>query len=225
MIDSRDIKELHPTLQRGATELLRRCAEKGLVIKISSTYRDNEKQNALYAQGRTTKGDIVTNAKGGQSIHNYRLAFDVFQDINGKAYWTASVLTTVGTIWKEMGGEWGGDWKSFKDTPHMQFTNGLTLSNLQAGQKMPDNTLMKWENGGQATVTNVTQTMLTIKQGSRGDEVKELQTQLNKLGFDCGAVDGIFGIKTLAAVKSFQNANALVVDGIVGKNTWAKLKQ
>ena len=61
-----------------------------------------------------------------------------------------------------------------------------------------------------------------ISYGSRGDEVKELQTALNKNGYNL-SVDGIFGSKTQAAVKDYQTKNKLQVDGIVGKNTWGSL--
>lgn len=61
-----------------------------------------------------------------------------------------------------------------------------------------------------------------LKLGSRGDAVKELQQLLNKHGYKL-AVDGIFGQKTLAAVKSFQKSKGLVVDGIVGNKTWGAL--
>lgn len=57
----------------------------------------------------------------------------------------------------------------------------------------------------------------------RGEDVKECQEQLNKKGYDAGVEDGIFGIKTLDAVISFQTANDLEPDGIVGQKTWAKL--
>lgn len=62
-----------------------------------------------------------------------------------------------------------------------------------------------------------------LKKGSTGSDVRELQTKLNSIGYDCGKVDGIFGTKTLAAVKRFQQKYNLAVDGIVGKNTYAKL--
>ena len=62
----------------------------------------------------------------------------------------------------------------------------------------------------------------TLKIGSKGDEVKTLQTQLNANGYNL-AVDGSFGNKTLAAVKDYQQKNNLAVDGIVGNNTWGAL--
>lgn len=66
---------------------------------------------------------------------------------------------------------------------------------------------------------------VNLKKGSTGSDVRELQTKLNSLGYDCGKVDGIFGTKTLTAVKRFQQANKLAVDGIVGKNTFKKLAE
>lgn len=68
---------------------------------------------------------------------------------------------------------------------------------------------------------HVTHPLLRI--GATGEQVKNLQEILNKLGFNSGTIDGIFGNKTAAAVKAFQTANGLTVDGIVGKNTWTAI--
>jgi len=62
-----------------------------------------------------------------------------------------------------------------------------------------------------------------LRIGSRGNEVKTLQSQLNSLGYNAGAVDGIFGNGTAQALKRFQQANGLSVDGIAGNNTWSVL--
>ncbi|HOV69743.1 MAG TPA: peptidoglycan-binding domain-containing protein [Clostridia bacterium] len=62
-----------------------------------------------------------------------------------------------------------------------------------------------------------------LRYGSRCSGVYELQSILNRKDFDCGAVDGIFGPKTLAAVKAFQAAENITVDGIVGPVTWSRL--
>ena len=62
-----------------------------------------------------------------------------------------------------------------------------------------------------------------LKRGSSGSQVRTLQTKLNNWGYNCGTVDGIFGSKTLAAVKQFQKNNGLTVDGIVGAKTAAVL--
>lgn len=63
----------------------------------------------------------------------------------------------------------------------------------------------------------------TLRKGSRGTDVKKMQAKLNAKGFCAGANDGIFGAKTLAAVKAFQKANKLTVDGIAGQKTLSKL--
>lgn len=63
----------------------------------------------------------------------------------------------------------------------------------------------------------------TLRKGDNGNQVKTLQRLLSAMGYDCGGVDGIFGSRTLIAVKEFQKAKGLTVDGIVGKNTWNAL--
>lgn len=73
------------------------------------------------------------------------------------------------------------------------------------------------------SASTATGTQPTVYRGSRGDAVRRLQELLNKKGFDCGAVDGIFGSKTYAAVMAFQKANGLGADGIAGPLTWGKL--
>ena len=67
----------------------------------------------------------------------------------------------------------------------------------------------------------------TLRKGSKGDTVSELQTMLLKLGYDLGpcGIDGDFGKATEAAVRSFQSDHRLAVDGVVGKNTWAELEK
>jgi len=148
MINSRDINDLHPTLKRGAVELQRRIkAESGWDMGINSTFRDHAKQDHLFAQGRTRPGSIVTNARGGESLHQYRLTFDIHQNNNpAGAFANANFFATAGRIWRDMGGSWGGDWASFPDRPHMEFTNGLTLRQLQNGTVMSNDIRMKWEN-------------------------------------------------------------------------------
>lgn len=81
-------------------------------------------------------------------------------------------------------------------------------------------TAQKAENKPESVVYN----MKTLRINSSGTQVWVLQQLLNRtVDFTCGKADGIFGTKTLAAVRAYQEANGLTVDGIVGKNTWAKL--
>ena len=69
----------------------------------------------------------------------------------------------------------------------------------------------------------VTISLDVLTKGSKGDSVKALQILLNGYGFDCGKADGSFGPATLTAVKAFQKARKLTVDGSVGAKTWAAL--
>ena len=62
-----------------------------------------------------------------------------------------------------------------------------------------------------------------IQQGSRGDDVLDVQNRLKERGFDPGPIDGIFGSKTAAAVRGFQEKHGLQVDGIVGPETGGAL--
>ena len=138
MINSRDINELLPPVKVKVEKFKALCKESGIDLLITSTYRDNESQNALYAQGRTAPGKIVTNAKAGQSWHNFRCAIDVVPLVNGKPVWDGDdpIWVKVGKLGKEAGLEWAGEWKKFKEMAHFQYTGGLTMAQLNAGGKI-----------------------------------------------------------------------------------------
>lgn len=137
MINSRRIEDLTPETARLCQALLEKCAAEGIDLIVTSTYRDFASQTALYNQGRTpeskARGEkIVTNAKAGRSFHNYRVAFDVVPVVGGKAVWNNEVLwNRIGAIGKNLGLEWAGDWKSFKEKAHFQLP-GLSLDELQS---------------------------------------------------------------------------------------------
>lgn len=139
MINSRSISDLLPQVQPLANAFIEKCKAVGIDVLITSTYRDKESQAALFAQGRTTPGKIVTNARAGQSFHNYRVAFDIVPLVNGKPVWDTNNENAVlwkkcGAIGVECGLEWAGNWRTFKEFPHFQFTGGLTLADFQAGK-------------------------------------------------------------------------------------------
>lgn len=137
MINSRDLKELHPHVAALAQQFVDRCKAKGIDVLITSTYRDSESQDALYAQGRTKPGRIVTNAKAGQSWHNWRCAFDFVPIVNGKAQWEdTATFERCGKIAESLGLEWAGRWTRFRELAHCQFTGGLTLADFQAGKTL-----------------------------------------------------------------------------------------
>jgi peptidoglycan L-alanyl-D-glutamate endopeptidase CwlK len=136
MINSRELRFLHPIVRTKCEQFIEKCRKQGITVLVTSTYRDNESQDALYAQGRTVAGKKVTNAKGGQSFHNWRVAFDIVPLVNGKAIWNDKALfTKCGEIGESCGLEWGGRWK-FTDMPHFQYTGGLTLKDFQAGKTL-----------------------------------------------------------------------------------------
>lgn len=135
MINSRSLSDLNPKVAALCSEFISRCKAQKIDIVITSTYRDAEAQNALYAQGRTTPGKKVTNARAGDSFHNWRVAFDFVPIVNGKARWDDGALfTQCGEIAEGLGLEWAGRWVKFKEMAHCQFTYGLSLADFKAGK-------------------------------------------------------------------------------------------
>lgn len=127
-MDSRKIEHLDKSLQGLAQQFVERCKAQGINALIICTYRSNEVQAKLYAQGRTAPGKIVTKSKPGQSRHNRAVngvpastAFDFVPVVDGKAQWseTHPHWAAAGRIAKDLGLEWGGTWK-FIDRPHVQ---------------------------------------------------------------------------------------------------------
>jgi peptidoglycan L-alanyl-D-glutamate endopeptidase CwlK len=147
MINSRSLDDLHPKVKPLCVDFIEKCKHIGIDVLITSTYRDGEAQNALYALGRTVKGanpkpskpmgDIVTNASAGKSYHNYRVAFDFAPIVNGKVMWDdAALFTRCGEVAESVGLEWAGRWTKFKELAHCQYTNGLKLVDFQAGKTL-----------------------------------------------------------------------------------------
>ncbi len=141
MINSRKLEDLDKVVSSKAAAFLDACKAAGIDIVVTSTFRDYESQDALYAQGRTAPGKVVTNAKGGCSWHNFRCAFDVVPLRNGKPVWGTAgedgkLWKQIGAIGKQCGLEWAGDWDSFKELAHFQYTGGLNLAELRNGKKV-----------------------------------------------------------------------------------------
>ena len=119
----RDITLCHPRLQKLAAEMIQKCADQGLKIKIGETFRTVAEQDAFYAQGRTKPGNKVTNARGSSysSFHQWGTAFDIYRADGRGAYYDADgFFSHVGAIGVSLGLEWGGNWKSIPDKPHFQ---------------------------------------------------------------------------------------------------------
>jgi peptidoglycan L-alanyl-D-glutamate endopeptidase CwlK len=130
------IASLLPEVQSYARALVHKAADAGVTIKIISGLRTYQEQDALYAQGRTTPGDKVTNAKGGQSNHNFGIAFDIGVFEGNKYLSDLPKYKTVGILGVDLGLEWGGNWKTITDQPHFQlrpnWAKELTEKNMLA---------------------------------------------------------------------------------------------
>ena len=114
------IATLQPEVRPYARALVTKAASAGITIKVLSGLRTYDEQNELYAKGRTKGGNIVTNARGGFSNHNFGIAFDIGV-FDGSTYVPESPrYKAVGALGVELGLEWGGNWKTIKDEPHFQ---------------------------------------------------------------------------------------------------------
>lgn len=113
------IATLQPFVRPYARALFFKARIHGIEINIISGTRSFAEQDRLYAQGRTAPGFKVTNAKGGESLHNYGIAFDIGV-FEGKNYLGRSPrYNQVGILGLEIGLKWGGVWKK-PDRPHFE---------------------------------------------------------------------------------------------------------
>jgi peptidoglycan L-alanyl-D-glutamate endopeptidase CwlK len=249
------LSKLHPYVKEKAEQLLVNANKRLTSHKmiITQAYRSKEEQDKLYAQGRTDKYDskgkrlsVVTNARGGRSMHNFGLAIDfalitpdgktAIWDINkdfdkdGKADWMEVVEEA-----KKLGFEWGGDWKSFKDYPHFQMTAGLTDSQVYNGVK-PKFPITTTE-GKKETVTNKKPSVsvdvtpkpivpypgIVLKEKAKGMKEIDIKRVQRASGMAEKDVDGKYGPKTTKAVKAYQKKQGLAIDGEVGIKTWNRM--
>lgn len=144
------IAKLHPSVREEVTKIITECnlsLTGKAQVRITQGLRTFQEQNNLYALGRTKPGKKVTQAKAGQSVHNYGFAVDICLVINGEtASWDTAKDWDNDTIadWYEcvkifakFGWDWGGNWKTFKDLPHFEkkdFSNWKKLSKLPMGK-------------------------------------------------------------------------------------------
>lgn len=146
--DSKLPDGLYHVVSERSEQLIQQAKTKGIEVIITDDFRSFKEQNHLYAKGRSTEGEIVTHAQGGESFHNYGLAID-FALLNQKqqAIWDMTYdgngngkpdWLEVVDIAKKLGFEWGGDWQDFKDYPHLQMDFGLSIHDLQNGERPPE---------------------------------------------------------------------------------------
>jgi peptidoglycan L-alanyl-D-glutamate endopeptidase CwlK len=159
MTNQEHIAKLHPSIRQNVTNIINQCdvALSGRSkVKITQSLRTFKEQDDLYALGRSKQGKKVTQAKGGQSIHNYGLAVDICLIIDKtEASWdmikdwdgdkVADWMEVV-KIFKSNGFSWGGDWHSFKDNPHFEMPKlewRRLLDKYKANDFLPNTTYIK----------------------------------------------------------------------------------
>lgn len=114
------------------------CDHYGITIEVISGLRSWKQQAALYAQGRTKPGRIVTKARPGSSWHNYGLAVDLGLFAGGKYLDSSNpkradkIYKDLGTLAATRGIEWAGTWTTFTETPHFQNRYGMTIAQAKA---------------------------------------------------------------------------------------------
>jgi peptidoglycan L-alanyl-D-glutamate endopeptidase CwlK len=112
---------------------MRRVLDAGVNARIISGTRSYAEQDALFAKGRTEPGPIVTNARGGQSNHNFGLAWDIgLFGLDGSYLPESPFYDEVSRIGLTADLEWGGNWPTFPDRPHYQLATGKNIADIRA---------------------------------------------------------------------------------------------
>jgi len=194
---------LSPEVARRTREVIREMHTQGIYVGVAQGYRSIAEQNRLYAQGRTTPGPIVTNARGGQSNHNRGIAVDLFQyskDGTQALFRNNPAFQTIVTAMKRRGFSWGGDWTSFKDYPHFEL---LTVS--------------KGATKESAIVPYPGRPLYQGAANMNPRDIERIQRAVKS------AVTRRFDAETVRKVRAYQTRQGLDVDGVVGPTTWNRM--
>jgi peptidoglycan L-alanyl-D-glutamate endopeptidase CwlK len=118
----RRIAALRPELITKVRMLLTEASARGHVLIVTQGLRTDAEQDALYAQGRTKPGAIVTYARAGESAHNFGAAVDFAFLVDGAISWDDALpWADIGAIGESLGLVWGGRWEGKKrDRPHLE---------------------------------------------------------------------------------------------------------
>jgi len=211
-----DLSLIHPLLAAVTKRTLERLKEQGLLFMAFSGLRTFSEQDDLYAKGRTKPGNIVTQAKGGQSTHNYGLAVDcvpltdkghpswpnpegpeghLWYDLEEALHWVLDNYDSpLGINDEEI--EWGGRW-NWHDYPHIQIRT--TLRELRAG-RYPYCEDVEWLVKAHTTFLFDTPWML-----------RRTQYLLRMQSYEVGTVDGIMGESSQKALAAFQDDHGIEV--------------
>jgi hypothetical protein len=115
------VNGLHPKVREDFANFITEAEDAlGITIRVTQGMRTFSEQQKLYDQGRTEPGKIVTKAKPGSSYHQYGLAVDLVELVNGGVDWEYDMSKIVPFALKH-GISWGGDFPgTFKDFPHFE---------------------------------------------------------------------------------------------------------
>ena len=146
---SRDLTLLHPKLQAILQKVKAECEAQGLYVLFTDGLRTKAEQDALYAQGRTAAGTIVTNVRYPDSLHNWGVAVDFCRNVKGREYDDSdNFFYRVAYVAKRYGLDWGGDWTKFKDKPHLQmgeYSLDGTAAYMKATYGTPEKFMATWK--------------------------------------------------------------------------------
>jgi peptidoglycan LD-endopeptidase CwlK len=209
-----NISKLAPNTRQATEKWYEYCKKEGIDILIYETLRTLETQKQYVARGVS------------QTLKSYHLvgqALDFVPVVKGKAAWSgygsADILKAVAHA-KKLGFEWGGDWKSFVDKPHLQFNyKGYgTDKELDVAKPAPTPVKTVTESAKPAPAKYPLPVVVISRETKNNPaEVKQVQTVLNALGFKCGKVDGVWGKFCEDAMRRFQSMfSSLEDDGVYG---------
>lgn len=145
-----DMLLLHPRVRKAVKSTLEDLKTLGFEFKMFEGYRYPERQEVLYAQGRTTKGGIITKSKPWDSRHQFGLAADIVLFEGGKWSWSTSEENTK--KWEALhaiGKKYGLETLAF-EKPHLQLA-GISLKDLQ-NDVFPSGGDETWENNLTSTI-------------------------------------------------------------------------
>lgn len=138
-------------------------------------------------------------------------------NLNDSQQETASQVSGLSSMFTQSLAEWSSKFSALGSDPYAAAQPQQTAPSTNYSSPAPATVVKPKTTVSAATTSNL------LKTGSRGQSVSLLQSKLNSLGFSAGSVDGIYGSKTTAAVKAFQQAAGITADGIVGPQTQAAL--
>ena len=129
----RNLELLQLPAQHAARLFMSVVTKSGIEARIISGTRSYEEQNALFRQGRFgNPGPRVTGARGGQSWHNFGIAWDIGVFEGGEYMTTPEPYERAAKVGMNEALTWGGDWKSFQDRPHYQLALPLKISEIRS---------------------------------------------------------------------------------------------